>query len=79
MRIMLALIGLCSLLAGCGVVARVDARNEYQASVANYKACLASNPPQSCESRRLAMEVDERKFNNLNAAASDGTLTVINR
>lgn len=70
--------------AGCAVAAKIDARQEYQASAANYKACLASNPPQSCESLRLAMEVDERKYNNLSAGANpggsrSGTLTVINR
>lgn len=71
-------------LAGCGVSARVDARQEYQQSAANYKACLASSPAQACEGQRLAMEIDERKYNNLSAGANpdgprSGTLTVINR
>lgn len=70
--------------AGCAVAAKIDARQEYQASAANYKSCLASNPSQNCESLRLAMEVDERKYNNLSAGANpdgsrSGTLTVINR
>lgn len=72
------------LLTGCAVAAKIDARQEYQASAANYKACLASSPPASCESLRLAMEVDERKYNNLSAGANpdgsrSGTFTVINR
>lgn len=70
--------------AGCAVAAKIDARQEYQASAANYKTCLTSNPAQACESLRLAMEVDERKYNALSAgtnpdAQRTGTLTVINR
>jgi len=85
MRI-LAYLLLGPLLAGCAIAAKVDARQEYQASAASYKSCLSANPasPQGCESLRLAMEVDERKYNNLSAGASpdgqrSGTLTVINR
>jgi hypothetical protein len=68
------------LLSGCGIAARVDARNEYQVSSANYKACLAANPatPQNCESLRLAMETDERKYNNLSAGLNPRSRTQIN-
>jgi hypothetical protein len=73
-------------LAGCGIGARVDARNEYQASATDYKACLAANPasPQNCEGLRLAMETDERKYNNLSAGLNPGSqrstnLTILNR
>ena len=76
----------CITLAGCGVAARVDARNDYQTSSANYKACLASNPstPQNCEGLRLAIETDERKYNAFSAglnpgSQSAGTVTVLNR
>jgi hypothetical protein len=74
------------MLAGCGISARVDARNDYQVSSANYKACLSANPatPQNCEGLRLAMEMDERKYNNLSAGLAPGnqrsdTLTILNR
>jgi hypothetical protein len=73
-------------LAGCGIGARVDARNDYQASAADYKACLAANPasPQNYEGLRLAMETDERKYNNLSAGLNPGgqrstNVTVLNR
>lgn len=73
-------------LGGCGIAARMDARNDYQTAAANYKGCLAAHPasPQSCESLRLAMEVDERKYNNLSAGLNPdgqrtGTLTILNR
>src|SRR5436190_18094326 len=72
------------MLSGCGIVARNDARIEYQGSAANYKACLAANPatPQNCEGLRLVMETDERKFNNVSAvpgAQRSETLTILNR
>jgi len=73
-------------LAGCGLAARVDARNDYQASTANYKACLTANPatPQNCEGLRLAAETDERRYNNLSAGLNPGShvsanVTVLNR
>lgn len=81
----LALIG-CFALGGCGIAARMDARTDYQSSTAQYKACLASNPaaPQNCEGLRLAMEADERKYNNLSAGLNPGSqstanLTILNR
>jgi hypothetical protein len=56
----LAMVAIAFSLAGCGIGARVDARDDYQASAADYKACLAANPasPQNCEGLRLAMETD---------------------
>jgi hypothetical protein len=82
----LATVAVAFSLAGCGLAARVDARNDYQASATNYKACLAANAasPQNCEGLRLAMETDERKYNNLSAGLNPGSqtstnVTVLNR
>lgn len=73
-------------LVGCAVAARIDARQDYQASAAQYKACLTANPasPQNCEGLRLAMETDERKYTNLSAgmnpgAQTAGTVMILNR
>lgn len=81
---MLVITAACAFLGGCAVAAKIDARQDYQASAANYKACLASNPPQACESLRLTMETDERKYQNLSAGATEygarsGTVTILNR
>lgn len=80
------LLALITPLCGCGVSARVDARNDYNAAAANYKACLSANTaaPQNCEALRLAMEVDERRYNNLSAGLNpdgqrSGVLTIQNR
>lgn len=85
MRAQLLLV-LCLPLAGCGLAAKVDARREYQDSAAQYKTCLTSNPasPQNCEGLRLAMEADERKYNNMSAGIDPGSqrsanITVLNR
>jgi hypothetical protein len=73
-------------LAGCGITAKIDARQDYQASEAQYKACLSANPasPQNCEGFRLAMEADERKYTNLSAGTvpgsqTSGNVTILNR
>ena len=70
MRIPILVIGFLAVpLAGCAVTASVESRNEYQVSAANYKKCLLANPAtlQNCEGLRLAMETDERKYNELTA------------
>ena len=57
-------------LTGCAVAAVHEARDDYRQAVDEYKSCLAANSsaPQHCEGLRLAMEADERKYNNLSAA-----------
>ena len=56
------LVAICLALGGCGVVAKIDARTEYQKSVADYRACLDANPNDihACDAKRLAMEVARR-------------------
>ena len=73
-------------LASCGIAAKVDARNNYQEATARYKQCLEANPasPQNCEGLRLAMEAEEREYNNLSAGITPGgqtstNLTVLSR
>lgn len=79
-------LSVASLLSGCGVAAKIEARNDYRTSADQYKACLTANAaaPQNCESLRLAMETDERKFNNLSAGTNPGSqtshnVTILNR
>jgi hypothetical protein len=60
-------------LAGCGIEAKVEARNEYRASVEAYKDCLAQHPnPKDCDSLRLALEADKRQYTDLSAGISQG-------
>lgn len=54
-------------LAGCGLGAIQDARNEYVKSTDKYDECLAANraAPDRCEMLRQAMEADGRKYNEV--------------
>jgi hypothetical protein len=76
---------LCLALGGCGVAARIEAQSDYRTSAAQYKACLAANPaaPANCESLRLVMETDERRFTNTGAALGGSqtshNVTILNR
>jgi hypothetical protein len=67
-------------LGGCGIAAKVDARNEYQVSSERYKACLAANPTDArlCDGFRLAMEADERKYTNFSAGIQQGGSAAVN-
>jgi len=82
----IAVVACCFSIAGCGIAAKVESRNEYQESTARYKACLTDNPSaaKNCEGLRLAMETDERKYNNLSAGINPGSqstanVTILNR
>jgi hypothetical protein len=79
MRI-LGVAALCAALAGCGVVARMEdrqeyvkARQQYDESTAAYRTCLVANGAnlRACEGQRLAMEADERAFNNISGHAAN--------
>jgi hypothetical protein len=67
-------------LAGCGIAARIEdrqeyvkARQQYEESTGAYRACLNANQssPRACEAQRLAMESDERAFNNISGHAAN--------
>jgi len=79
MRI-LGIVALGAALAGCGVVARMEdrqeyvkARQQYEESTGAYRSCLGANQanPRACEAQRLAMESDERAFNNISGHAAN--------
>jgi hypothetical protein len=65
------------ILSGCGYAAKIETRRNYEQSTANYRACVTANSanPQVCEGKRLAMEADERAYNNMTAPLSNGVGT----
>jgi hypothetical protein len=76
----LATVALAVSLAGCGVVARMEDRQEYvkarqqdEEATGAYRSRLGANQanPCACEARRLAMETDERAFNNISGHAAN--------
>jgi hypothetical protein len=59
------------ILGGCSIAAKTDARTEYQKSAADYRACLDAHPWElkACDGKRLAMEAEERAYNNPSVGA----------
>jgi hypothetical protein len=56
--------------AGSPVAMQREAEAQYAKSVTNYRTCLTDNSSnvKACEGLRLAMEADERAFNNMSAS-----------
>jgi hypothetical protein len=75
------LLALTASVSACGIAAKVDARNEYQKSLAAFKACLAAHPDDpntACQSQKMAMEADERAYNNFGAGINPGAQRTYN-
>jgi hypothetical protein len=70
----IVVISLIVTLAGCGTT-KIDVRNDYRASVAAYKECLATDPPKDCERLRLMMEAEEHQYNAVAADTAGGNST----
>ena len=66
-------IGFAAALGGC--FQEREARLEYQNSTANFKDCVRSRGPEHCDTERVLMEADERKYTNIGAAADAGRST----
>jgi hypothetical protein len=81
MRRLIAGAASAALLSGCGgIAAKVNARNEMEASKGAYKACLAqhSQDVASCEAARLTFEADMKAYRATSAGILPGTNSTIN-
>jgi hypothetical protein len=69
-----------TLLSGCGVAAKINAREQYQSSANAYKACLIANPSYTskCEGYRLAMETDQHQYTDFSAGMTPGASRAAN-
>jgi hypothetical protein len=56
--------------AGSPVAIQREAQRQYAKSATDYRTCLTENSSnvKACEGLRLAMEADERAFNNMSAS-----------
>jgi hypothetical protein len=66
----------CLALCGCAgspIANEAKARQNYEQSTADYRACLVANPNnvQSCDAKRLIMETDERHWHELSDDVKD--------
>lgn len=69
------MIALAVMLNGCGVVAKVNARQDMEASKVSYKACLLQHPQDyigSCEAARISYEVDAGAYRSMSAGIRPG-------
>jgi hypothetical protein len=70
---------LAVLLSGCGIAAKVNARQDMEASKVAFKACLAQHPQDAtpCEGPRHAYEADLAAYRATSAGVRPGpTITV---
>lgn len=74
------MMAICLALAGCGVAAKVNARNEMMQSESAYKACLAQNPQSihACNASQAAFDADMRMYRATSAGLMPGTNNTIN-
>ena len=59
---------------GCGITAKVRARDDMEASKAAYKRCLEQNPdnPSKCESLKRAYEADLKAYRETSKGIRSG-------
>jgi hypothetical protein len=64
----------CLLLSGCGVAAKIQARQAYQQAVSNYDACLTtnSNNPSQCAGLQQIVQTNEDEYNDMAAGIREG-------
>jgi hypothetical protein len=75
-----AIIPICAVLAGCGIAAKVQARDQMMQSEAAYKACLTQKPanPQTCEASRAAFDADMQLYRATSAGIQPGLNNTLN-
>ncbi|MDY0188998.1 MAG: hypothetical protein RBR16_13860 [Syntrophus sp. (in: bacteria)] len=64
MRKIIALVLAGLIFTGCGIAAKVRARNDLEASKAAYKRCLEAHPddPSTCEALKQAYKADLKAY-----------------
>jgi hypothetical protein len=78
MRILTVIVGLilATGLDGCGITAKVRARDEMEQSKAAYKQCLTQHPqdPSQCEGARRAFEADMAAYRATSSGIRQGVV-----
>lgn len=73
----LVLLSLMLGVSGCGVADKVAARNEYKASLAQYRDCLRENTDaHACDNLKRLVATNERAFNTMAAGIHRGNYAV---
>ena len=66
---------------GCGIAAKVRARDEMEQSKATYKQCLIQHPqdPSQCEAARRVFETDMAVYRATSAGVRQGVTVDVNQ
>jgi hypothetical protein len=72
--------GLVLTVTGCGIAAKIQARQAYQQATADYDACLSAHSTHLdiCEAKRQIMLTDEAEYNNFAAGIYAGGSHAVN-
>jgi hypothetical protein len=67
-------------LSGCGIAAKIDARNEMMDSKRDYTNCLTAHPDdtKACEGYRLAYQADMQAYRATSAGIMRGRNDTVN-
>lgn len=83
MRLLAIIVGLilATALNGCGIAAKVRARDEMEQSKAAYKQCLVQHPqdPSQCETTRRVFETDMAVYRATSAGVRGGVTVDVNQ
>jgi hypothetical protein len=73
-----AIVAFAVALSGCGIAAKVDARNDMEQSKAAYKNCLAANPsnPSACAGLEAAFQADLAAYRATSAGVNPNTVEI---
>jgi hypothetical protein len=74
-KIVTVCVCVCVLLSGCGIAAKVNARNDLEQSKAAYKDCLSQHPDDipACAGLHTAYEADLNTYRAMTAGVQPGT------
>jgi len=73
-----AIFALALALSGCGIAAKIDARNDMEQSKSAYKNCLAANPsnPAACAGLEAAFKADLAAYQATSAGVNPNTINI---
>jgi hypothetical protein len=74
------LVALSVTLCGCGIAAKVQARQAYQLATANYDNCLEANQHDisACDADKQIMLSNQQEYNSFSAGIENGGVRTLN-
>lgn len=68
------------LLSGCGLAAKIDARQGYQRAVVAYQGCLSTHQADTsaCNADKFSMDAARQEYEEMTAGLSPGSIRSVN-